>query len=949
VCESHGSWSPDPQKRKVPHVSLSLSTLDGRVELRELLGQGGMGEVHAAWDRSLARSVAVKFVRGSDPLEAERLLLEARLQARVEHPNVVRVFEVGTLAGRPCIVLQLVRGSTLGELTAELSVPERVELVRQAALGLHAAHLQGLVHRDIKPGNLLVEVGEDGRKTALITDFGLAHSEEGGLTRSGLLPGTLDYMAPQQLAGGGPVDFRNDLYSLGATLYAVLGGRPPFRASSEGAAGADGEAQLRLVRRILEEDPPPLQRLAPDVPRDLALVAGKALEKEPGARYDSAEAFAEDLARVQRGEPVLAHPATLTERALKWSRRNPVASRALAASMAVLLSTGGFIIWLSWRSGLEALEAARLGAAAASLESRMRMEYLSPPHDLRLARAEVKAEVEALKPLAADRGGGPASFALGKGLELLDELDGARAAYELAWAHGFRSPQAAQGLGAVLGRLYQREVAAARDATSPEAVTLRRGPQLRDELLVPARRFLALGEAQGWRGPFREGQIALLEGEFAVARAKAAEALALDPERYEARVLEGQSSLLEGKELFENLRLVEATSIIEQATAPLELAAESGRSDPALLALLAEVHSLAALASTALRRDPTTHAEAALAWADRASRVDPDSAAVSVARGRTFDAKARFALATQPGEAFGALAQAAAHYRRATVLEPRWVRPRIHLAYNAAVRAIGRQRGGLPFRAEVEEGLAVTQEALALAPLNDELAFGALLLHASEAELLRGEGRDPAPALRAAIHHGEALIGPERGNLVQRLKRANANVRQAGGRGDNPALAVIEGLLRAADGFGAGEEYLGLRAMVPLVAATWAVEQGQPADALLAQAEESFRKMLKREPTSVEAHTGLASCSLLEAQVRLGRGEPLAPVLGEGLAHVASAIEQQPREPMSWVLKARLQRAGADLPAARRSLDRAYELEPLARGVYEAKAAEEELACRCSR
>ena len=444
-------------------MSLSVNPLDRRIELRGRTGSGAMGEVYRAWDDQLDRAVAVKFQLATDDREAERLLLEARLQARVEHPNVIKVHEVGTLQGRTCIVFQLVDGPTLGELAADLTIQERVELLRQAALGLHAAHLQGLVHRDVKPGNVLVETGLDGARRALLGDFGLARAEEGGLSRTGVPTGTLEYMSPEQLLGNGPVDFRSDIYALGATLYALLAGRPPFRTSSEPGAG---EASSDLFRRVLEEEPEPLHRLAPGTPRELGLVAARAMEKNPAARYPTAEAFAEELGRYLRGEPVLAHPPTLLDRGVKWARRNRVAARALAAAATVILVAGGLAAWTSRRASLEALEAARLGADAASLESRLRMEYLSEPHDLRPTLSAVKAEVERLRPLAA-RGSGPASYALGKGLELLDDLDGARAAYERARALGFRTPSVSESLGDRAGRDPRAGVAPGGAAARP--------------------------------------------------------------------------------------------------------------------------------------------------------------------------------------------------------------------------------------------------------------------------------------------------------------------------------------------------------------------------------------------------------------------------------------------------------------------------------------------------
>jgi tetratricopeptide (TPR) repeat protein len=325
-------------------MPFALSALDDHIELRGLLGEGGMGEVHRAWDRSLERAVAVKFLLRSAPQEEERLLIEARLQARVDHPRVVRVHEVGTLGGKPCLVLQLVEGRNLGQLAGQLSMEAKVELVRQVALGLHAAHLQGLVHRDVKPSNVLVEDGPAGALSALVTDFGVARDEEGGLTRTGLLPGTLDFMSPEQLAGESPVDFRADVYALGATLYAVLAGRPPFRTSS----GPDEVAAL--VRRIIEDPPPPLTALVPGVRRDLAAIVAKALEKEPEGRYASAEDFADDLGRYQRGEQILARASSVPERALKWARRNRGRARlVMAAALALIVSLAGGLAATYWQ------------------------------------------------------------------------------------------------------------------------------------------------------------------------------------------------------------------------------------------------------------------------------------------------------------------------------------------------------------------------------------------------------------------------------------------------------------------------------------------------------------------------------------------------------------------------------------------------------------------------
>jgi serine/threonine-protein kinase len=747
-------------------MSLSLNALDDRIELKGRTGSGAMGEVHRAWDDQLERAVAVKFQLASDDREAERLLLEARLQARVEHPNVIKVHEVGTLQGRVCIVFQLVDGPTLGELAKDLTIQERVELLRQAALGLHAAHLQGLVHRDVKPGNVLVETGLDGARRALLGDFGLARAEEGGLSRTGVPTGTLEYMSPEQLLGNGPVDFRSDIYALGATLYALLAGRPPFRSSAEPGGEEDSSG---LFRRVLEEEPEPLHRAVPGTPRELGLVAARAMEKSPAARYPTAEAFAEELGRFLRGEPVQAQAPTLLDRGVKWARRNRIAARALAGAAVVILTAAGLAAWSSRQASLEALEAARLGAAAASLESRLRMEFLSEPHDLRPTLAAIRAEVERLRPLAG-RGSGPASYALGKGLELLDDLDGARVAYQGAERAGFQAPESAVSMGLVLGRTYLRERARAKEVLTPEALQQRIG-ELRAEFLEPARHHLEAGAPTGWLGTMQGAQVALFEGDYPAARTRAAEVLIAAPAHYEARLVEGESWLGEGRELLDDHKLAEAAAALERASAPLEAAVRAGRSDPAPLSMLAEAASLGALMRQRRGLDPGPLADAALAWAARALALNPASAKLLLSQGRALETRGLYAQFTRPDAMLPYLEKATPLFRKAVELEPRQLRPRNKLAYNLYARTAG----ALEFTGKVDwpdlrEGLAMAASARELAPGDDEAMFITMLLRGTEAAMLQKEGRAATEPLRAALAQGEAILRLPGVNPAQTLE-----------------------------------------------------------------------------------------------------------------------------------------------------------------------------------
>ncbi|HEY1418631.1 MAG TPA: serine/threonine-protein kinase, partial [Myxococcaceae bacterium] len=538
-------------------------------------------------------------------------------------------------------VFQLVEGRTLSELAPRLSLEQRVELVRQAGLGLHAAHLQGLVHRDVKPANVLVEQSRDAGPTALLTDFGLARGEEAGVSRSGLPAGTLDYMSPEQLVAPGPPDFRSDVYALGATLYSVLAGRPPFRRSlSTSTPSTEAEPEVDLLRRILEEDPEPLTRVVPGLSRDLATIAARAMEKDPTARYPSAEALAEDLGRVQRGEPIRARPVSLLERTLKWSRRNTALARAAAVVLLTLLLAAGWTWWHQRRSDRAAVEAARLGALGEALEAQLRMEHLGPPHDLRPALASIRREADRLRPLAAS-GDGAANATLGKALQLTGDPEGARAAYERAWTGGFRTPRLAEGLGEVLGELYHRRYERARETLTPEA----REPvfaRLRAELAEPARAYLAQGESSGWRAGELAARRAMVERNFPEARARAAEATAAEADRYEATLLAADAWAAEARDLNYARKFEEAELALDAAAGLLDQAAQWGRSDPAIPLARAEVHSVRGNSLVLRGSSPDPEVASALAALDEATRLDPDDPAPFVARGFALIMRVQF-------------------------------------------------------------------------------------------------------------------------------------------------------------------------------------------------------------------------------------------------------------------------------------------------------------------
>jgi serine/threonine protein kinase len=305
-------------------------------ELMELLGSGGMGVVYKARQVSLDRRVALKVIRShrlASPDEHRRFFMEARVVATLNHPNIVPIYEIGMHDGMPYFSMMLLEGGRLSDRTHQgpLNPREVAGLMATVARAVHAAHQCGILHRDLKPSNILF----NDHGIPYVTDFGLAKrvDSDDSQTATGQIMGSPSYMAPEQARGHSrDVGLAADVYALGAILYELLTGRPPFR-------GASIMETLDLVRN---QDPVPPSRLVPRLRRDLETICLKCLEKDPRKRYDTASEVADDLERFLNGDPIKARSTRWWERGAKWARLRPVA--ALLAAMMVLTCSMSMVL-----------------------------------------------------------------------------------------------------------------------------------------------------------------------------------------------------------------------------------------------------------------------------------------------------------------------------------------------------------------------------------------------------------------------------------------------------------------------------------------------------------------------------------------------------------------------------------------------------------------------------
>ncbi len=546
-----------------------------RYQVLQKIAEGGMGKVYKAFDPKLKRYVALKFVKGDSHEVVKRFIQEAQSQGQLIHEHICRIYEVVEYNNTPYISMQYIGGGTLSENAPAMNLEQKVQVMKSVADAVHEAHRNGIIHRDIKPPNIMLEKSPEGKWIPYIMDFGLAREVESpSMTMSGMVVGTANYMSPEQAHGEKEkIDRRSDVFSLGSTMYELLTGQQAF----------PGDTPVQILLKVIDPDPQPLSKINPAISPDLETIVMKCLEKDPLRRYDSARSLAEDLQRFINGDPVLAQPPTLFYRVGKKVKKNRAAVVVGTTALIILSILTGMWLNARWKSGKIAEIARNFGQEVTNIENIIRISHTIPLHNITPEYLQVKNRMRDIRiqmKHLGKLGEGPGNYALGWGYLATQDLKKARIHFYHAWESGYRNQDTAYSLGITLNKIYRVKRNQIQKMEQEELRKIRL-KELDRQYLKPALEFLRKSRGIRDKSPeYLEALIAFNENKFELAIVKAQNAFKKIPWLYEAKFFEGDVYQLLGNQFKRKGKLEDAFAYYEKAEKAFREGMAVGESDP---------------------------------------------------------------------------------------------------------------------------------------------------------------------------------------------------------------------------------------------------------------------------------------------------------------------------------------------------------------------------------
>ncbi len=921
--------APGPTKgaaSEPPWVNAQPRHLVERFVLGPELGRGGMGRVHLGWDPMLRRMVAIKLLLGDDPELHLRLLREARNQAKIEHPNICRIHDLGMSEARPYIAMQLILGSSLSELRPELDHREIAELLADIAGAVHAAHKVGLIHRDLKPANILVTGRGLGRKPGsaekdllasggiprlgrlkpYVVDFGLARDLQAlDQTLSWSVMGTPAFMSPEQARGEalGPA---TDIYSLGATLYAMLSGQPPF----------EGSTLAGLITQQSEHGARAVRRLDPKVPKDLETITLKCLETEPAKRYASAGALEEDLRRWLAGKPIVARPVGPAGRLVRWARRKPTLAATASAGLAATLLLAGWNLHTTRQASRREAAAQRFALEIRDAEHLLRIERMMPIHDIRPAEARLRRRMDEIRAMMATLGGiarGPGLYALGRGHLALRQYPVAIEVLDAAWSAGFQAPEVAYARALARLKLFEEK------AIDFYGLMLRPEDlaKARTDLVLPALRHLR--DAKGARVDHPDYGYALAawgSDRFEEAENGFSESLSQAPWLAEAWVGRFRNRMRwKWSEATTPRQIAALGAELEPMLEEAERLAPSD--DDPLVAHVRFKHSHFIRLSAINDRSERPLAEA-MGLTEKARRIRPESTVLISLNQDVSIQRGFFQLGS--GKDPGPMMREVARLVEAGLARSDWPRAqdrenvRLGLHHVWLIAAEADWRFGRDPRPAIAQAAAIRPHFA-----REDAHF--VYVDLTQARHLIGLGLDPQPVFRSAdriLHAPQTQLDAFHGSILGELYLEWAAWLHAQGRPADAkaaeAIAVLERGAREVPGF--AYTYYTL-APLHALRARIALDQGKDPALHLQAAVAAAEKGLKANPRNAMIRLAAAQAHHAVGLARSARGEDPGPALDRVRDHLKQAETVNPKDFRIFLLRAETERLAAE--AARTS------------------------------